>query len=66
MTHLSLEAPKTLRFPAIRLPKLSISKLFAAIAGGSEAYGAARTSVYGVAMGFGSSPKSNCKPEDDY
>jgi len=66
MTHISLDAPKTLRIPAIRLPKLAFGKLFAAIARGSEAYGAAKVSAYGVAMGFGTTPNSAAKREDDY
>ena len=66
MTHLILDTPKTFRFPAIRLPKLAIGKLFAAIAGGFEAYGAAKVSVYGTAMGFGTSPNTTAKRDDDY
>ena len=66
MTHISLDAPKTIRIPAIRFPKFGFGKLFTAIAGGSEAYGAAKASAYGVAMGFGTSPKSTAKREDDY
>jgi hypothetical protein len=46
--------------------KLAIGKLLAAIAGSSEAYGAAKTSAYCAAIGFGSAPKSSGKPEDDY
>ena len=66
MTHLSLDTPKTFSFPAIRLPKLAFGKLFAAIAGAGEAYGAAKVSAYGVAMGFGTTPNSTAKREDDY
>lgn len=66
MTHITLDAPKTIRFPAIRLPKFSFGKLFTALAGGSDAYGTAKVSAYSVAMGFGAAPHSATKREDDY
>ncbi len=66
MTHISLETPKTIRFPAIRFPKFAFGKMLAAFAGAGEAYGSAKVSAYGVAMGFGTSPKSTAKREDDY
>lgn len=66
MTHLSLDTPKTIRFTAIRLPKLAFGKLISAIAKSSEAYGEAKVSAYGVAMGFGTTPNSTVKREDDY
>ncbi len=66
MTHISLDAPKTIRIPAIRFPKFGFGKLLAALARSSEAYGSAKVSAYSVAMGFGTSPKSTAKREDDY
>lgn len=66
MTHIILDTPKTIRFPAIRLPKLAIGKFFAAIAEASQAYSSAKVSAYGVAMGFGTTPNATTKRENDY
>ena len=66
MTHISLDTPKIYRFLAIRLPNFAFGKIFAAFAGACEATRAANASAYGVAMGFGTTPNSTAKREDDY
>lgn len=66
MTHITLETPKSIRVPAIRLPQLKIGSFFAALAVGAAAYAKSYADAVNVATFCSPPPAKPDRWETDY